>query len=68
MENTFIDRLPDFKVETLDTTVAEAETDVLVDGLTERLAAAKINTLAYTLANSKCKALVDTLAGSLAQV
>ena len=51
MENTFIDRLPDFKVETLDTTVAEVEADVLVDGLTERLAAAKINTLAYTLAN-----------------
>ena len=51
MENTFIDRVPDFKVETLDTTVAEAEADVLVDGLTERLAAAKIKTLAYTLAN-----------------
>ena len=36
MENTLIDRLPDLKVETLDTTVAEAKADELVDGLTER--------------------------------
>ena len=39
------------KVETLDTTVAEAEADVLVDGLTERLAVAKVKTITYTLAN-----------------
>ena len=39
------------KVGTLDTPVAEAEADVLVDGLTHRLAVAKVETLAYTLAN-----------------
>ena len=38
-------------VETLDTTVAETEADVLVDGLPDRLAVAKLETLAYTLAN-----------------
>ena len=55
MENTLIDRLPDLKVETLDTTVAEAEADVLADGLTERLAAAKIKTIAYTLATENAR-------------
>ena len=51
MNNTLTDRLPDRNVETLDTTVAKAEADVLVDGLTDRLAVAKLETLAYNLAN-----------------
>ena len=51
MDNTLTDRLPDWNVETLDTTVAKAEADVLVDGLTDKLAVAKLETLAYTLAN-----------------
>ena len=34
-----------------DTTAAKAEADVLVDGLTDKLAVAKLETLAYTLAN-----------------
>ena len=51
MDNTLTDRLPDWNVETLDTTVAKAEVNVLVDGLTDRLAAAKLETLANTRAN-----------------
>ena len=51
-----------------DTTVAKAEADVLVDGLTDRLAVAKLETLAYTLANWKRTALVDTLAVRQAEV
>ena len=39
------------KVEALDTTVAKAEAEVLVDGLTDRLVVAKGETLDYTLAN-----------------
>ena len=48
---TLTDRLPELKEETLATTVAKAEADVLVDGLTHRLAVAKVETLSYTLAN-----------------
>ena len=50
LDNTLTDRLPDWNVETVDTTVAKAGADVLVDGLTDRLAAAKLETFAYTLA------------------
>ena len=45
------DRLPDLKAATLDTTVAETEADVLVDGQTNRLKVAKLETLGYSLAN-----------------
>ena len=59
LDNTLTDRLSDWNVETLDTNVAKAEADVLVDGLTDRLAAAKLENLAYTLANRKRKAVVE---------
>ena len=48
--------------------MAEAVAEVLVDGLTDRLAVAKFETLTYTLDNKKSKALVDTLAVKLAEV
>ena len=51
MDYTLTDRPPELKVWTLETTVAEAEADVLVDGLTHRLAVANVETLSYTLAN-----------------
>ena len=51
MDYTLTDRLPELKVEKLDPTVAKIESDMLVDGLTDRLAVAKVETIAYTLAN-----------------
>ena len=51
MEYTLTDRLPELKVRTVDTTVAEAEANVLVDGLTDRLAVVKVEALTHTLAN-----------------
>ena len=49
MENTLTDRLPQLNIKTVDTTVALAETDVLVSELTKRLA--KVERLAYTQTN-----------------
>ena len=68
MDKTLTDRLPDCNVDTLDSTVAQAVAEVLVDGLTDRLAVAKFETLTYTLDNKKSKVLVDTLAVKLAEV
>ena len=51
MDNKLTNRLPDCNVETLDITVAETEADVLVNGLTDRLAVTKLETQAYTLTN-----------------
>ena len=51
MDYTLTDRLPELKVEKLDPTVAKIGSDMLVDGLTDRLAVAKVETIAYTLAN-----------------
>ena len=51
MDNTLTERIPELKVEALETTVAKAESDMLFDGLTDRLAVAKVETLPYTLAN-----------------
>ena len=68
MDKTLTDRLPDGNVETLDSTMAEAVAEVLVNGLTDRLAVAKFETLTYTLDNKKSKALVDTLTVKLAEV
>ena len=42
MDYTLTDRPPEFIVGTLETTVAEGEADVLVDGLTYRPAVTKV--------------------------
>lgn len=49
LEYTLTDRLPQFKIKTVDPTMAKAELNVLVDELTEMLLVAKVKTLAYTL-------------------
>ena len=46
MEYTLTDIPPELKVETIATTVAKAEADLLLDGLTHRLAVAKLKKLA----------------------
>ena len=68
LDNTLSDRLPDWNVETLDTTVAKAEAAVLVEALTNRLAVANLEKRACILANLKRKELVDTLPVRLAEV
>ena len=51
MDYTLTDRIPELKVYTVDTTVAEVEADVLVVRLTDIFAVAKVETLSFTLAN-----------------
>ena len=49
MDYTLIHRLRNLKINTVDTTVATAEADVLIDELTDKLLAAKGETLAYSV-------------------
>ena len=51
MDYTLTQRLKKLKINRVDTTVAKAEADVLIDEVTGKLLVANVETLAYTLTN-----------------